>query len=426
MRASTAGRLPATLALLLGTSLALTSCSGMTGNARTDGAATAGASGDGVLRVGLILDNTGDGSYLNDPQQAAAKLAVKEINAAGGLKARQVELLPVQAGQDTAAQAHRLVESEADVVIGPTDSSHATEAIDVLSRARTPLISPANTAAGLTAIDSGGYYFRTAAADVAQGPLLAKLAADAGATTVSVLYQDGTYGKDVAAAATESARQAGMDVVANTAFKPGAAGTAAAAAGAAAPGAVILIARDGAEEALRELAKAGVPGAHLVLSDGAFARYGSALPAGKLAGARALVPGKLPTAAFQARLLVVAPDLKDVSFAAETFDAVTLAVLAAARADDDAGASIAANLIFVSGGSADAGATAPAAAPCLTYADCLPAAGSAPGINYDGESGPVAFDSNGDITSATYTVFTYGDDNVPAATGAETSGRAGN
>ena len=92
----------------------------------------------------------------------------------------------------------------------------AAEAIDVLSRARTPLISSANTAAGLTAIDSGGYYFRTAAADVAQGPLLAKLAGDGGATTVSVLYQDSAYGKDVATAAAEAARQAGLDVVALT------------------------------------------------------------------------------------------------------------------------------------------------------------------------------------------------------------------
>lgn len=418
-------RFPLTLALMVGASMALASCSGMTGNARTDGAATAAASGDGVLRVGLILDNTGDGSYLNDSQQAAARLAVKEINAAGGLKARQVELLPAAAGQDTAAQAHRLVESEADVVIGPTDSSHAAEAIDVLSRARTPLISPANTAAGLTAIDSGGYYFRTAAADVAQGPLLAKLAGDGGATTVSVLYQDSAYGKDVATAAAEAARQAGLDVVANTAFKPGEARSAAAAAGAAAPGAVILIARDGAEGALQELAKAGVPGTRLILSDGAFARYGSALAPKALTGARALVPGKLPTPAFQARLLAVAPDLKDVSFAAETFDAVTLAVLAAAKAADDSGASIAANLIAVSGGTTEATATAPAVTPCLSYADCLPAAGSGPGINYDGESGPVAFDANGDITAATYSVFRYGDDNVPAASGTETAGRAG-
>ena len=74
--------------------LALSACSGVTGNARVD---TVEASGDGVLRVGLILDNSGDSSFLNTSQLAAAQLAVREINAAGGHKGRPVELLPVQA-----------------------------------------------------------------------------------------------------------------------------------------------------------------------------------------------------------------------------------------------------------------------------------------------------------------------------------------
>jgi neutral amino acid transport system substrate-binding protein len=49
---------------------------------------------------------------------------------------------------------------------------------------------------------------------------------------------------------------------------------------------------------------------------------------------------------------------------------------------------------------------------------------SGPDINYDGESGPVAFDANGDITTATFTVYTYGADNNPAPSGRETAGRA--
>lgn len=376
-----------------------------------------------MLRVGLILDSTGDGAFLNESQQAAATLAVREINAAGGLKGRQVELLPAKPGEDTAAQAHALVESEADVVIGPTDSSHASAAIDVLSRARTPLISPANTAAALSTVNSGGYYFRTAAADVAQGPLLAKLAKDSGAATVSMLYQDGAYGKGVATAAAESARELGLEVLGSTQFTSGAAGPAAQAIAASAPDTVIIVARDGAQGALADVAKAGVQGTHLVLSDGAFARYGTALPAKALAGARALVPGGLPSAGFQARLLSVNAKLKDVSFAAETFDAVTLAALAAAKAGDDAGRSIAANLIAVSGGSAT-GTSAPAVAPCDSFTSCLPAATTGAAMNYDGESGPIDFDGNGDITTAAYTVFTYGDDNEPQATGTEKAGRS--
>ncbi|MEV7455164.1 ABC transporter substrate-binding protein [Pseudarthrobacter oxydans] len=409
---------PLFAAALCGT-LALTGCSGVTGNARTE---PAEASGDGTLRVGLILDNTGANSFLNGPQLAAAKLAVKEINAAGGHKGRPVELLPVETGQDTASQAQSLVQATADVVIGPTDSSHASAAVDILSRARTPLISPANTAAGLSSIASGGYYFRTAAADVAQGPVLAKLAKDAGAATISVVYQEGSYGSDVSAAVSASAEQAGLDVLSAVGFTPGDAGSAAASIREAQPDAVILVARDGAQGALAELNNAALAGSRLILSDGAFSRYGSRLGTRALDGARAVVPGQLPSAGFQERLLGIDPALKDVSFAAETYDAVTLAALAAAKAEDDSGRSIAASLVSVSGGTA--GGTGPAGtAPCASYKECLAGKASGADINYDGESGPLAFDANGDITSAAYTVFTYGADNNPAATGVETAGR---
>ncbi|PNI07145.1 amino acid ABC transporter substrate-binding protein [Arthrobacter sp. AFG7.2] len=409
------------LAAVVGCSLALTACSGVTGNARTE---TAEASGDGTLRVGLILDNSGPNGFLNAPQAAAAKLAIKDINAAGGHKGRPVELLPFDAGQEPAAQAQALVQAAADVVIGPTDSSHATAAVDILSRARTPLISPANTAAGLSSIASGGYYFRTAAADVAQGPVLVKLAKDAGATSLVVMYQEGSYGSGVSASVSASAEQAGLDVLAATGFTPGEAGSAATSAREANPDAVIVIARDGAHGALAELHNAGLAGSKLVLSDGAFSRYGSKLGAKALEGARAVVPGQLPSAGFQERLLGIDPDLKDVSFAAETYDAVNLAALAAARAEDDAGRSIAASLIAVSGGTAEGAGGAEAAPPCSSYRECLAAKASGEDINYDGESGPVAFDVNGDITSATFTVFTYGADNIPTATGLETAGRA--
>ena len=184
------------------TALVLAGCSGQTGNARVD---TVDAGGDGTLRIGLILDNTGKQSFLNSSQLAAAKLAVEEINAAGGHKGRPVELLPEKISEDTTAQAKELVAAKADVVIGPTDSSRAPGAIDVLARAKVAVISPANAAHGLSRYRSGGYYFRTSAADVAQAPVLVKLAKDGGARTIAVLHEEGSYGKDVSVAVAAAA-----------------------------------------------------------------------------------------------------------------------------------------------------------------------------------------------------------------------------
>lgn len=408
----------------------LAACSGAPGNVRLEAVE---ASGDGVLRVGLILDSRGDSAFLNASQLAAAKLAISEINEAGGHKGRAVELLPAQPERDTAEQARALVAAGADAVVGPTDSSHAAAAIDVLSREQIPLISPANTAAGLSRISSGGYYFRTMPADVAQGPILAKLAKGAGAGSVAVIHEETAYGEELSAAVAASAQQEGLEVTANVGFDADTAGAAAAEAAAANPGAAIVAARDSAAAALAGLAAAGLEGDRIILSDGAFGRYNSQLASGYLDGARAVVPGKLPDVEFQARLLAVDAGLVDLSFAAEAFDAVTAAALAAARAQDDAGRSIAANLIAVSGGdgggTADNGGTAAPAGnrtteACTSYKQCLAVLGSGNNADYDGESGLIAFDSNGDVTSATFTVYTYGADNNPELSGLETAGRA--
>ncbi|MFE5838187.1 ABC transporter substrate-binding protein [Arthrobacter sp. NPDC056493] len=409
-----------------GTAVVMTlgACSGSGDNART---APVEASGDGTLRIGLILDNTGPQAFLNAAQLAAAKLAVQEINAAGGHKGRPVELLPESTGADTAAQARELADAKADVVIGPTDSSHAPAAIDVLSKARITLISPANTAAELSSYKNGGYYFRTAAADIAQAPVLVKLARDAGAKSLAVLYEDGNYGQNVSAAVSAAAKASGLDPVTVSGFKAGEAQKSAGGVRDAAPDAVVVIARDGAQGAIAELTNAGVPGNKLILADGAFRQYGSALGSRSLEGTRALVPGVFPSAHFQAELVAIDAKLKDTTFAAETYDAVNLAALAAAVAEDDAGASIAGTLSAVSGGTAGSRASASRSgqpAVCSAYKDCLAAIRDGKAIDYDGESGPVRFDANGDVTVAKYMVFTYGADNKAKLTGSEAAGRS--
>ncbi|MFF2246464.1 ABC transporter substrate-binding protein [Arthrobacter sp. NPDC058130] len=405
--------------------LALTGCLGPAGSARV---ARADASGDGTLRIGLILDNTGQQNFLNAPQLAAAKLAVKEINAAGGHKGKPVELLPETVSSDTAAQAKALVAAKADVVIGPTDSSRAPAAIDVLANAKVAVISPANSAGALSNYKSGGYYFRTSATAIAQASVLAKLAKDGGARTLAVVHEEGDYGKDVAAAVAGAAKQSGMEVLADPEFTPGQAQQAAAAAKVVNPDAVVLVSRDGAQGAIAELNNAGLAGKKLVLSDGAVSRYGSGLGARALDGARGILPGVFPSAAFQADLVAVDPGLKDMVFAAETYDAVILAAVAAAAAEDDAGTSIAASLVAVSGGAAPAAgqqAGQPASRTCTSYQDCTYALRAGQRPDYDGQSGRINFDSHGDITEANYVVYTYGEDNLATMTGAEAASSSG-
>ncbi|MDQ0851528.1 neutral amino acid transport system substrate-binding protein [Arthrobacter sp. B3I9] len=401
--------------------LTLTGCLGPAGGARVEHAE---ASGDGTLRIGLILDNTGKQDFLNASQLAAAKLAVREINAAGGHKGKPVELLPESISSDTAGQARDLAAARADVVIGPTDSSRAPAAIDVLSNARIALISPANTASGLSTYASGGYYFRTAAADVAQAAVLVKLAREGSAKTLAIVHEEGGYGAGLAAAVGAAAKEDGLGPVTAAEFTPGQAHQAAAAVKAAAPDAVVLIARAGAQGAIAELHNAGMAGPKLILSDGAVNDYGSGLGSGALEGARGILPGVFPSAEFQGGLVSVDPGLKDMTFAAETYDAVNLAAIAAAAAEDDAGTSIVARLIAVSGGQPQSAGGAPPAgdaAACTSYQTCLDVLRAGKRPDYDGQSGPINFNSNGDVSSANYMVFSFGADNQATMSGSETA-----
>jgi branched-chain amino acid transport system substrate-binding protein len=218
--------------------------------------------------------------------------------------------------------------------------------------------------------------------------------------------------------------------VADAEFTPGQAQQAVAAAKAANPDAVILVSRDGAQGAIAELNNAGLAGKKLVLSDGAVSKYGAGLGARALEGARGILPGVFPSAAFQADLVAVDPGLKDMVFAAETYDAVVLAAVAAAAAEDDAGTSIAASLVAVSGGTPAAGGTGaggsqPPSESCTSYKDCVGVLRAGQRPDYDGQSGRINFDAHGDITEANYMVSTYGEDNLPTVDGTEAASSSG-
>jgi neutral amino acid transport system substrate-binding protein len=254
-----------------------------------------------------------------------------------------------------------------------------------------------------------------------------KIAKDAGAKSLAVVYEDGNYGETLSAAVSASAKAGGLDPVTLAGFKAGEARKSAAAARDAAPDAVVVAARDGAQGVIAELANAGVRGNKLILADGAFVQYGAALSSRALEGARALVPGAFPSAHFQAELVAIDAGLKDMTFAAQTYDAVNLAALAAGAAEDDGGTSIAGMLVAVSGGTSGSRASAPRSgrpSPCTTYKDCLAAIRDGKAIDYDGESGPVRFDANGDVTAAKFMVFTYGADNKAKLTGSEAAARS--
>ena len=100
----------------------------------TTGAATTGAettttgtpSEDTPIKIGIIADLTGPFTTYGNSLARSAQLAIKEVNEAGGIDGRQVEVIVEDIQTDVAAtvdKARKLVQSDnVDLVMGPIGS----------------------------------------------------------------------------------------------------------------------------------------------------------------------------------------------------------------------------------------------------------------------------------------------------------------
>ncbi|MCZ7567671.1 MAG: ABC transporter substrate-binding protein [Ardenticatenaceae bacterium] len=126
--------------------LLLTGCPGQPAAAPQTG--TSGSSG-GPIKIGGGFALTGDESALDLPAANGAKLAAKEINTAGGVLGRQVDLIihDSQYKMDVTAQvAKQFVEQDkVDAVIGFTDTDSVLAAGPTIQKAGLPFITAGAT-----------------------------------------------------------------------------------------------------------------------------------------------------------------------------------------------------------------------------------------------------------------------------------------
>jgi len=123
-------------------------------------------------------------------------------------------------------------------------------------------------------------------------------------------------------------------------------------------------------------------------TDGALSGFGGTTPAGEL------------TDEFFGRLCDVDPALEDLNYAPEAYDAVIVTALAVETAQDDGIAYVQHMNDVTRGGT-----------KCTSFAECRDLIAAGEDIDYDGASGPIEFDGNGEPTVASYGLYTMGDNN---------------
>ncbi len=403
------------LALVAAAALALTAC-GDDDDEATPGASASASTkmntGNGVLKIGTLLPETGSLQILGPPEIAAVKLAIQDINAAGGVLGKNVESEFSDSGDtktDIASQSvNRLLDGGVDAIIGAASSGVTLTVIDRITGSGVLQISPANTSTTLTDYPDKGLYWRTAPSDVYQGRVVGQTALDDGAETLGILALQDAYGTSLADQAEKAFTAGGGEVVIKKIYDPNASEFSAEVGQLKAedPDAIALIGFEESSKLIDEMVKQGLlplkSGKTMYLVDGNMSNVSYAnAPKGQMEGVKGTIPGSKPADDFVDKLKAFDPGLKDYSYAGEAYDAVTLVALAAEAANSDAGVDIAKEMVDVSSGGEK----------CGTFADCVKLLKEDKDIDYDGQSGPVEFDSNGNPTVASMGVYQYGDDN---------------
>lgn len=363
---------------------------------------------DLTLKVGTILPQSGTLAFLGPPEEAGVALAAKEINDADlGIS---VEVVYRDSGDTTTdiatVSVTDLLSQDVSAIIGAASSGVSFTVIDQITAAGVVQFSPANTSPDFTDYEDNGLYFRTAPSDLLQGEVLGTQIAEDGASTLGLLVLNDPYGTGLAAATKASFEAAGGEVVAEELFNTGDSNFDAQLSSikAANPDAVAVITFDEAKVVVPALVGSGYPGDQLYFVDGNLADYSADFAPGLIAGSKGTLPGPKLQDDFRDRMLEVDPTLTDFSYGPESYDAMMLIALAAYAANSTEGTDIAEYLRQVSGGSGDG-------EKVTTFADAAKLLADGQQVDFDGASGPITLDENGDPTEATIGIYEYGDDN---------------
>ncbi|NUT36266.1 MAG: ABC transporter substrate-binding protein [Hamadaea sp.] len=166
------------------------------------------------LIIGGLTAITGTNSGSNPPKLAGAKLALQEINAAGGVLGKPVQFLSGDDGTDaTKAKAtlDTLIGQGAQMFFGPSGSGVSKELIPVAAAKKVVLFAPSATSAALSGLNDGGYFFRAAPSDELQSRALADIIMRDGLRRVSIIFRDDAYGAGLQKGVKEELVKAGLD-----------------------------------------------------------------------------------------------------------------------------------------------------------------------------------------------------------------------
>lgn len=374
-------------------------------------------SGDGVLRIGTLAPLTGPSASRGPVQVAAVEIAVRDLAAAGGVLGAPVEVVHRDVGDPATAKAEEsfadLVSRGVDVVVGPSDPGLVLRLAPLAAEAGVTMLVPSSGTAAVGAADPADVVFRIAPPLTAQIAAVGRALAADGVESIALLTAEGEESPALAGSLVAALEGADIDIVVP---EPLSASTRADSLARellapevgdgeeAAPQpveAVIVATSAGLAPAtgdiLEALIDAGLDADGLWMLGESLVDYAEDVEAGLLEGAHGVSAGADASDRFRTILRQSDPGIPTFALAAEVYDAVMLAALAAELAGDDGGPSIAGSLR----------AAAADGVPCTSFGACLDVIAQDREPDYDGLSGLLTIDAAGDVADARLALFRY-------------------
>lgn len=155
------------------------------------------------IKIGAINSLTGELQSFGEPTMNGIKVAIDEINAAGGIQGKPIQLVVKDNQsevQPSIEAAQTLIDKEkVAAIIGPWSSRHTIPVAEqVTSQRGVPHMVFAATSPAITTLKDNGFLFRTAPSDAYQGIALAAIARDRRMEALSILYVNDAYGEGLA------------------------------------------------------------------------------------------------------------------------------------------------------------------------------------------------------------------------------------
>lgn len=180
------------------------------------------------IKIGYLAALTGDYAQYGITEVNMAKMVVADLNAAGGLLGRKVELIPYDTktrNEDAVNAVRRMIESDkVCVIVGANSSGINIATAPIVAKGKTPQISTVGTNP-LVTVDNKGkvreYSFRICFTDPYQGALAADLAYnDLGKKKAAILYNVGSdYAQGLREFFIKNYEKLGGKIVADEGFR---------------------------------------------------------------------------------------------------------------------------------------------------------------------------------------------------------------